>query len=180
MGLNALYVQLTRHREGTQIVLTEDQIDKMAQNAGIELAPTDRMIDFVERVMSEKPDLELPEDWNKDFDVCREWLDKYSGVRLGAREGHGLDGGLEKVKTLLASIRKTEKMNALDFEVLDQKGKTVEERSVGIGEKYRKKQEKEARSIEAPSPKRDHGKEESRPAEREREREYEPEREMGF
>ncbi|AKS23494.1 hypothetical protein ABH19_06635 [Leptospirillum sp. Group II 'CF-1'] len=119
MGLNALYVQLTRHQVGTRIVLTEDQIDKMAQNAGIELAPTDRMIDFAEKVLADRPDLELPEDWNRDFDVCREWLDEHSGVRLGPREGHGLDPGLEKVKALLASIRKTEKMNALDFEIAE-------------------------------------------------------------
>lgn len=88
MGLNALYVQLTRHRIDTRIVLTEDQIDRMAQNNGVELAPTDKMIDFVEQLLAEgnKGEKDLPENWNKDFDLCREWLDKYSGVKLGKRE----------------------------------------------------------------------------------------------
>ena len=120
MGLNALYVQLTRHRDGTRIVLTEDQVDKMVQNQGIELVPTDKMIDFVEDLLANKPELVplIPEDWNKDFDVCREFLDTNSGVELGGRKDReGFDCRLEKVKALLASIRKNEKMNALDFEV---------------------------------------------------------------
>ena len=132
MGLNALYVQLTRHRDGTRIVLTEDQVDKMVQNQGIELAPTDKMIDFTENLLANKPELVplIPEDWVKDFDVCREFLDKHSGGKLGAREVFVFDGRLEKVKSLLASIRKNEKMNALDFEVLNEKEKK-EERTIG-------------------------------------------------
>jgi len=169
MGLNALYVQLTRHQIGTQIVLTEDQIDRMAQNAGIELAATDKMIDFVEQILSERygldegeniedwvechHEIEFPEDWNKNFDVCREWLDKNSGVELGAKEGHGLDSGLEKVKALLYSIRKTKKMNALDFDILDEKGKEGKERSSGIGEKANEKSD--GRTVEIPGPERE-------------------------
>ena len=77
MGLNALYVQLTRHRDGMQIVLTEDQIDRMAQNNGIELD------------------------------------EKLSG--------------LEKVQVLLESIKKSEKTNALDFEVIEEKTEEIQE-----------------------------------------------------
>ena len=171
MGLNALYVQLTRHRDGTQIVLTEDQIDKMAQNAGIELAPTDGMIDFVEKVLADGKGGELPEDWNKNFDVCREWLDKYSGVKLGAREGQEeFDGGLEKVRALLYSIRKTEKMNALDFEVVEEKAVTShgKEEKKGIEEEVH-------RGRETPGPEREIGKEEGIRIP-EREMEYERDR----
>ena len=108
MGLNALYVQLTRHRDGTRIVLTEDQVERMAQNLGVE----------------------IPEEKT----------------------------GLEKVESLLSSIRKTEKMNALDFDVVDEKERK-EERSVSkIAEGDR----------EIP------GEEGIRPMEPEREREYEP------
>ena len=174
MGLNALYVQLTRHRDGTRIVLTEDQIDKMAQNSGVELEPTDKMIDFTERLLAKEPKLAplLPEDWNKNFDACREFLDKYSGVELGGREGRPeLDPRLEKVKALLSSIRKNEKMNALDFEIVDEKEKK-EERKIGKEVQWKS----EGRSMEAPSLEKEYGKEKSRPAEREREREYEPER----
>ena len=163
MGLNALYVQLTRHRDGTRIVLTDDQIDKMAQNSGVELEPTDKMIDFTERLLENQPKLAplLPEDWNKNFDVLQEFLDKYSGVDIGGREDReGLDPRLEKVKALLYSIRKNEKMNALDFEIVN--GKELQE----------------GRSLEAPFPERAHGKEElgvgreavHKEAERERER----------
>ena len=93
------------------------------------------------------------------------------------KEENKFDPRLEKVKALPSSIRKNEKMNALDFEILDEK----EERKIG----------KEVRgttdgwNLEGPAPERNHAKEESRPAdrEREREREYEPERggmEMGM
>ncbi|MHB1287671.1 MAG: hypothetical protein ACYCYP_14185 [Leptospirales bacterium] len=169
MGLNALYVQLTRHRDGTQIVLTEDQIDKMAQNSGVELEPTDKMIDFVEQVLADDKGGELPEDWNKDFDVCREWLDKYSGKKLGGRkdrEGQNeFDPRLEKVKALLASIRKNEKMNALDFEIENEKDLVTS---------HEKEKEKEGLSMETPTLEKEHGKEEgSRPPEREREYELE-------
>ncbi len=184
MGLNALYVQLTRHRDGTRIVLTEDQIDRMVQNRGIELAPTDRMIDFTEQLLAKRPELDplLPEDWNKDFDVLREFLDKYSGVELGCRKDReGFDCRLEKVKALLVSIRKNEKMNALDFEIVDEKerkeertvGKVVQKEAEGRSEEISGKGVSQTGKTE----------ERIRPMEREREREYEPERgglEMGM
>nr|EDZ37984.1 MAG: Conjugal transfer protein, TraA [Leptospirillum sp. Group II '5-way CG']EES53692.1 MAG: putative conjugal transfer protein (TraA) [Leptospirillum ferrodiazotrophum] len=174
MGLNALYVQLTRHRDGTQIVLTEDQIDKMAQNSGVELEPTDRMIDFTEQLLAKQQKLAplLPEDWNKNFDVLRKFLDKYSGVELGGRkerEGQNeFDPRLEKVKALLASIRKNEKMNALDFEIVDVKEKMEGKLENWIGKEVLEKPED--RSMGAPSPEKEpgNGKEEGiRPAERE-------------
>ncbi|MEC4682530.1 MAG: MobF family relaxase [Nitrospirota bacterium] len=180
MGLNALYVQLTRHRDGTQIVLTEDQIDRMVQNQGIELAPTDKMIDFAENLLANKPELapERSEDWNKNFDVCRNFLDKCSGVELGGRKDReGFDCRLEKVKALLASIRKNEKMNALDFEVLDEKERK-EERQIG------KEVQKEAERREIPREGVSQtGRTEEGIRPMEREREYEPERggmEMGM
>ncbi|MHB8370807.1 MAG: hypothetical protein ACYDBP_14165, partial [Leptospirales bacterium] len=170
MGLNALYVQMTRHRDGMQIVLTEDQIDKMTQNSGIELAPTDRMIAIVEQVRASRPGLEVPEDWNKNFDVCRDWLDKHSGLKLGGREvKDGFESGLEKVQALLYSIRKTEKMNALDFEVEEKEvSRNEKERDRGIGEKVQGISDDRTREV--PGPGREHGKEEgSRIPERARE-----------
>jgi ATP-dependent exoDNAse (exonuclease V) alpha subunit len=176
MGVNALYVQLTRHRDGMRIVLTEDQIDKMAQNSGVELEPTDKMIDFTERLLANQPELtlRLPEDWSKNFDACREFLDKYSGVEIGGRkdrEENKFDPRLEKVKALLSSIRKNEKMNALDFEVVEDKEKK-EERKIG----KEVQGTTDGRNLEGPAPERNHAKEEIRPGDREREREYEPER----
>ena len=178
MGLNALYVQLTRHRDGTQIVLTEDQVDKMAQNSGVELAPTDRMIDFTGQLLAKRPELAplLREDWNKDFDVCRDFLDKYSGVELGGRKDReGFDCRLEKVKALLSGIRKNEKMNVLDFEIVDEKERK-EERT--IGEEVQGRSEGRSEEIPAEGVSETGRMEERiRPMEREKEREYEPERE---
>ena len=176
MGLNALYVQLTRHRDGTRIVLTEDQIDRMAQNQGVELSPTDKMIDFTDRLLAKQPELAplLPEDWNKDFDACRDFLDKYSGVELGGRKDReGFDCRLEKVKALLSSNRKNEKMNALDFEIVDEKERK-EERTVGKG--IQKEAEGRGEEISGKGVSQTGRMEEGiRPMERERE--YEPERE---
>ncbi|AIA31561.1 MobF family relaxase [Leptospirillum ferriphilum] len=182
MGLSALYVQLTRHRDGTRIVLTEDQIDKMAQNSGVELEPTEKMIDQAFRLLAKEPKLAplLPEDWNKNFDACREFLDKYSGVKLGGRKDReGFDCRLEKVKSLLASIGKNEKMNVLDFEVLDEKEKK-EERDHRIGKEIQGRSEGWSDDL---STERGTENEGSQPAKREKEREYEPERggmEMGM
>ena len=175
MGLNALYAQLTRHRDGTRIVMTEDQVDRIVQNQGLDLAPTDRMIVFSERLLSMRPELapRLPEDWNKDFDVCREFLDNYSGVELGGRKDReGFDVRLEKVQALLASIKRDEKLNALDFEIVDEKERK-EERTIGKD----LQKESEGREISGAGVSQSGRREEGiRPVEREREREYEPER----
>ena len=129
MGLNALYVQLTRHRDRTRIVLTEDQMDRVIRTEGVELAPTEKMVAFVEQLVSHRPELtpRLPKDWNRDFDLCRDFLDVYSGIELGPRKDlEGLDCRLEKVRSLLSSIRKNEKMNAMDFEIVEEKERKVE------------------------------------------------------
>ena len=126
MGLNALYVQLTRHRDGTQIVMTEDQVERMAQNLGIE----------------------LPE----------------SGT------------GLEKVESLLSSILKTEKMNALDFEVVDEKERKEERTIENVVQKEGEGGEIPGTGVNQTG----RTEERIRPMEREREREYEPERGMGM
>ena len=179
MGLNALYVQLTRHRDGARIVLTEDQVDRMVQSQGIDLAPTDRMIDFTEHLLVKRPELKplIPEEWSMDFDICRDFLDKHSGIELGGRKDReGFDCRLEKVEALLSSIRKNEKANALDFDVIDEKERK-EERMIG------KVIQKEAEGREIPGKGvRQTGRTEEgiRPMEREREREYEPERGMGI
>ena len=179
MGLNALYVQLTRHRDGARIVLTEDQVDRMVQSQGIDLAPTDRMIDFTEHLLVKRPELKplIPEEWSMDFDICRDFLDKHSGIELGGRKDReGFDCRLEKVEALLSSIRKNEKANALDFDVIDEKERK-EERMIG------KVIQKEAEGREIPGKGvRQTGRTEEgiRPMEREREREYEPERGIGY
>ena len=104
----------------------------------------------------------------------------HSGGGLGGRKGQdGLDPRLEKVKALLSSIRKNEKLNALDFEIVDEKEKK-EERDHRIGKEAQGRSEGRSEDL---STERGAENEGSQPAEREREREYEPERggmEMGM
>ncbi len=109
-GLNALYVQLTRHRDGTQIVMTEDQINKIAQNNGLELSPTEKMKNYAND-LSKKNGIALPENVLSDFDECRRFLNEHAPELLPER-----DLSLEKVQALIESFEKTEKMNAIDFE----------------------------------------------------------------
>ena len=109
-GLNTLYVQLTRHRDGTQITMTEDQLNKIAQNNGLELFPTEKMSKYASD-LSEKLGIALPEGVLQDFDECRRFLNENAPDLLPER-----DLSLEKVSALLESFEKTEKMNAIDFE----------------------------------------------------------------
>jgi Ti-type conjugative transfer relaxase TraA len=172
-GLEHLYVQMTRHEQGAHLVLVEDQIDRAAEEAGIELSPTEKMLEFMEKV-ADKKYIEVPEEAVTNFDACRKWLNSYA-YRIGGDVGDApeLNFGLEKVASLIDSMgRSREKVNALDFDILDEKEKK-EERS--LGKEVQGKSE--GRSMEAPSHEREHGKEEgSRP----REREYKRELEMGF
>lgn len=115
-SLNELYVQLTRHEWGAEIAMAEDQIDKMADRAGVDLAPTDKMLDFAQS-LAEKNGLSLPDGIENDFDLCRSFLNAHA-YRVDERETPApLDYGLEKVRSLIGSIRSREKMNALDFTI---------------------------------------------------------------
>ena len=174
-GLEHLYVQMTRHEQGAHLVLVEDQIDRAAEEAGIDLPPTEKMLKFMETFAGDR-EIDIPEETRTNFDACRKWLNSYA-YRIGGNVGDAteLDFGLEKVASLIDLMgRSREKVNAMDFDILDEKEKK-EERS--LGKEVQGKSE--GRNMEAPSPEREHGKEEgSRPPERERE--YEWELEMGF
>ena len=115
-GLEQLYVQLTRQEWGAHITMTEDQLDRAADQAGVDLAPTDKMLDFAQSV-AEKNGLALPDGIENDFDLCRSFLNSHA-YKMGERESEApLDYGLEKVRSLIGSIRSREKANALDFEI---------------------------------------------------------------
>ena len=80
---------------------------------------------------------------------------------------------MEKVKALLASIQKNEKMNALDFEIVDEKERK-EERTIGKEVLGKSEGRREELYTERGT---ENGKEDGRRwAGRERKREYEPER----
>ena len=123
-GLNTLYVQLTRHRDGTQIVMTEDQINKIAQNNGLELSPTEKMSKYAND-LSEKNGIALPENVLNDFDECRRFLNENAPELLPER-----DLSLEKVQALIESFEKTEKLNALDFEEVEPEAELKEEKEM--------------------------------------------------
>ena len=126
---------------------------------------------MTEQLLAKRPELAplLPEDWDKDFDVFREFFDTYSWIELGGRKDREeFDCRLEKVKALLYSIRKNEKMNALDFEIVDEKERK-EERMIGKEVQGKSEGRSEELSTERKT-------ENERSQPREREREYEPER----
>lgn len=127
-GLNSLYVQLTRHRDGTQITLTEDQLNKIAQNNGLELSPTEKMSKYASD-LSEKSGIALPEGVLSDFDECRRFLNENAPELLPER-----DLSLEKVQALLESFEKTEKMNALDFEETEPEIEEEKDKGAATGE----------------------------------------------
>ena len=125
-GLNALYVQLTRHRDGTQITMTEDQLNKIAQNNGLELVPTEKMSKYASD-LSEKLGIALPEGVLNDFDECRRFLNENAPELLPER-----DLSLEKVSALLESFEKTEKLNALYFEEVEPEPEEEKEKGAEI------------------------------------------------
>ncbi|EQD24460.1 MAG: Conjugal protein, TraA [Leptospirillum sp. Group IV 'UBA BS'] len=158
-SLNELYVQLTRHELGAEIAMPEDQVDKMADRAGVELAPTEKMLSLAESLAeNEKNGLELPEGIAQDFDLCRSFLNRHASSQMNERtqeQQEELDFGLEKVRSLIGSIRSREKMNALDFIV------EPEEKSVTSHEKDQVEKE-------TPEAARESGKEKGRERIRER------------
>ena len=150
-GLEQLYVQLTRQEWGAHITVTEDQIDKAADAAGVDLAPTDKMLGYAQS-LAEKNGLILPDGISEDFDLCRSFLNAHA-YRIGEREAP-LDYGLEKVRALVGSIRSREKANALDFSIEE----TEKEKGVEL-----------AKDTPAPEASRESGREKAREIERERE-----------
>ena len=132
-GLEELYVQLTRQKEGARIVMVEDQLDRAADEAGIDMAPTKRMIDYA-RDLSQKLAMELPDAFLLDFEACRDFLNRWADHRIG--EDKKIDFGLEKVNSLIESLsRSWEKTNVLDYEV-EENREIMKERdpvTIGIG-----------------------------------------------
>ena len=130
-GLEELYVQLTRQKEGAWIVMIEDQLDRAADDAAIEMAPMKRMIDY-SRDLVDKQGVALPEACRTDFESCRDFLNKWSHNRI---EDSEIDFGLEKVSSLIESLSKSrKKANALDYEIEENRevGKEREPAIVGI------------------------------------------------
>ena len=131
-GLEELYVQLTRQKEGAKIVMIEDQLDRTADEAGIEMAPTRKMAEYA-RDLSRKLAVELPDAFLLDFDSCRDFLNRWADHRI---ENKKIDFGLEKVGSLVESIsRSREKANILDYKIEENReiGKERDPVTIGIG-----------------------------------------------
>ena len=113
-GLEELYVQLTRQKEGARIVMVEDMLNQAADESGIDMAPTKKMTEYAQD-LAEKQGVELLDVNLTDFESCRDFLNKWSDHRI---VGKGIDFGLEKVGSLIESLsRSREKANILDFEI---------------------------------------------------------------
>lgn len=135
-GLEELYVQLTRQKEGARIIMVEDQLDRAVDEAGFEMVPTKKMAEYA-RDLAKKQGIELPEACLSDFEACRYFLNKGSGHRID--EDRQIDFELEKVGSLIESLsRSGEKTNVLDYEIREKKSRVKErEREHGKIEKNR-------------------------------------------
>lgn len=119
-GLEELYVQLTRQKDGARIVMLEDQLNRAIDEAGIETAPTRKMAEYA-RDLAEKQGVTLPEACLSDFDSCRDFLNKGSDHRIEGEKR--IEFGLEKLGSLIESLsRSREKANVLDFEIEASRG----------------------------------------------------------
>lgn len=126
-GLEQTYVQMTRHTAAAHLIMTEDQLDRAADQSGVDLAPTAKMLDFAQSV-AEKNGLTLPDGIENDFDLCRSFLNAHA-YRMGERETPApLEYGLEKVESLINALSQSrEKANALDFAIDEpEKGEELE------------------------------------------------------
>ena len=103
-GLEELYVQLTRQKEGARIVMVEDQLDRAADEAGFEMVPTKKMVEYA-RNLAKKEGIKLPEACLSDFEACRDFLNKGSGHRID--EDRQIDFELEKVGSLIESLSRS-------------------------------------------------------------------------
>ena len=113
-GLEELYVQLTRQKEGARIVMIEDMLDRTTNETGIDLIPTEKMVRYAQD-LSQKYDADLPKVAKTDFEVCRDFLNKWSNHRI---EDEGIDFSLEKVESMIGSLsRCREKANVLDYDI---------------------------------------------------------------
>ena len=124
-NLEQTYVQSTRHKEAFQMVMIEDQVD--LDMMGLDsLPPTEKMMKYA-KDLAKKSDLAIPEGLSQDFDLCREFLNAHASKKLEERES--FDFGLERVESLINSLsRSREKMNALDFEIEEEKEVTSPEK----------------------------------------------------
>lgn len=154
-GLEQTYVQMTRHTAAAHLIMTEDQINRAAENAGVDLAPTSKMLSYAES-LAEKKGLELPEGIVQDFDLCRSFLNSHA-YRIGEREAEPpLDYGLEKVESLIKSLGQShEKANALDFTIEElekenARAETLEKGAPGeeIRRPEREREKEKAREME--------------------------------
>ena len=134
------------------------------------------MLSLTEQLLAKRPDLLSASGGLEQGFRCLPGISRhiFRGRTRGPEGSGRIRLSLEKVKALLASIRKNEKMNALDFEIVDEKERK-EERTVGKGI------QKEAEGREIPGDEvSQSGRTEEGIRPMEREREYEPERGMGM
>ena len=115
MSLNALYHYLSRHRERQQIVIMEEQIDRLLLPQNIDLTPTERMIESV-HILAKKLALSFPDGWDTDFDTCRRLLEMHAEINLdGEIRRQKTNFGLEKLRAILAPSQARERINILNF-----------------------------------------------------------------
>lgn len=126
MSLNALYHYLSRHRERQQIVIMEEQIDRLLLPQNIDLIPTERMIESV-HILAKKLAFSFPDGWDTDFDTCRRLLEMHAEINLdGEIRRQKTNFGLEKLRAILAPSQARERINILNF-IMNNEGEKIRE-----------------------------------------------------
>ncbi len=101
--------------KGHLFILTEDQIDSFLLAQGVNLPPTDRMLESV-CTLAKNHAIFLPTGWEEDFEICRSLLELYAKLLPNGgiiKKNH--DYGLEKLQAVVTPSREREKINILNF-----------------------------------------------------------------
>ena len=107
--LQSTYVNLTRHKQSAHIYSDRRAIEQLAAMAEL---PNPKMVDYAKDI-AEKENLELPEHWQTDFIVCRDFLNEHAERFIYAENE---DKDLADLKLLAEAMSKDNvKETTLDY-----------------------------------------------------------------
>jgi ATP-dependent exoDNAse (exonuclease V) alpha subunit len=107
-SLSKTYVELTRAREGTDIVLTRTTLDQIAET----LEPTQAMRSYA-RDLAKSQGLDMTDEVLESFAQCRDWLNQYADKQLPVATGDWQQDVRELIRAMSDDHQK---LTTLDFE----------------------------------------------------------------
>jgi hypothetical protein len=123
------YVGLSRARGEAHVYLSAETVQDMMQS----IPPTEKMLEYAESV-AERKGVELPEDAQSSFQVCRDFLNEYSDTTIKSDFSELADAAREAARQMAISHAKD---TTLDYEeLLDELADDVRA-AMGEGESLR-------------------------------------------